>query len=372
MIYFDDSATTKPHSEVIKLYEKIASEYWYNPSSPHQLGLIVDDLYQQAQDLVKKALNLNKDKFIYFTKGGTEANNFAIYGICNSYLGQNKHIITTKIEHPSVLSCFEDLESKGFEVTYLDVNQDGLIDVKELCANLKNNTILVSIQWVNNIIGAIQPIKDIINLLKNNPRIKLHVDGIQGIGKVQMDFDLNEIDLFSISAHKIHGLKGSGILIYNSKLKLNALLKSIGTYPGTIDLPAVVACSKALQMAMDSQDENNRRVKKLHEYLKNEISKCNKIIINGSQNNYSPYLFNVSIKGKNSETVMHFLEQFGLIVATGSACGSKLNKPEPTILSISNDLAQAKSSIRISLSPNHSIEDLKQLVNHLIYFAQSS
>lgn len=369
MLYFDDASTSRPDNEVLKVYNEVATKYWYNPSSPHLLGLSSFSLYQQAEALVKKTLNLN-DKQVFFTKGATEANNFAIYGICNPYLGQNKHIITTKIEHPSVLACFEDLATKGFEVTYLNVDCDGIININELRANLKNNTILVSVQWVNNIIGSIQPINQIIDICQNYPSLKLHVDGVQGIGKMPIDFDINKIDLFTISAHKLHGLKGAGLLIHHQKLDLP--LKSAGDYPGTIDLASVIACAKALQLAMLNQKESLAQVTKLHKYLKNLIIKNDNILINGSKNNYSPFLFNISIKNKNAETTMHYLEQFDIFVSIGSACSSKLNKPETTILNITNDVNRAKSSIRISLNREHKIEDLDKLIYHLNYFAQSS
>ena len=240
MLYFDQTATTKPNQEVLDVYMQTSIKCWYNASSNYVLGTKSKQLFDKASILALNSLGVTNKKVV-FTSGATEANNLAIYGICNKYLGTKKRIITTKIEHPSVMSCFEDLASKGFEVIYLNVDHNGLIDLNELNSAINSDTVLVSIMWVNNIIGVIEPIKEIIEIVKKYPRTKLHIDAVQGFSKLKNDFSFDDVDLITISAHKIHGLKGTGALFINKNLDLVAPLKGAtqqeGLKPGTIDFP---------------------------------------------------------------------------------------------------------------------------------------
>lgn len=369
MIYLDSAATTKPKPEYLELYQKTHLNYWHNSNSPYQPGQRAEAVLELATERLAKALNVPKTHQILFTSGGTEANNFAIYGVCNNYLNQKGTIITTKIEHPSVLEPFVDFEKKGFKVYYLDVDSDGIVNLEQLQQVLSKDTILVSIQWVNNIVGAIQPIRKVCEILKKFPKAKLHVDGIQGIGKVEMDFNLQDVDLFTISAHKIHGLKASGALIYNSKLALSLPLKASSTqYPGTMDIGKAVVLAKAAEDALKNQKENYEKAHTLHRFLFRELAQIPTIAINGGINNYSPYLLNFSFLGKNSETVMHYLESFDIYVATGSACSSKLKKPQATVLAMTKDEARALSSIRVSLSNENTVEELRFLLDKLKLF----
>ena len=239
MIYFDSTATTKPNKDIIELYNKISNEYWHNPSSAYNVALKANNLLLKSQDVVKETLGL-KEHNVIFTSGATEANNLAIFGVCNNYLNTNKRVITTKIEHPSVYNVFKKLETLGFDVVYLDVNSAGLIDLEQLKASINKETILVSVMWVNNIIGSIQPINEVVQILKEYPRCKLHVDAVQGLGKIKPNFDFNQVDLFTMSSHKLEGLKGSGALIYHNKTNLNTHIvgagQQLGIKPGTIDL----------------------------------------------------------------------------------------------------------------------------------------
>lgn len=373
MIYFDYTATTKPRSEVLDVYNKVNNEYWFNPSSFYKTGVVNHNLFDECGTNILKYLKLNQKRVI-FTSGATEANNLAIYGICNNYLGQNKHIVTSKIEHPSVMSCFHDLENKGFKVTYLNVNEDGLIDLEELKACLNNDTILVSIMWVNNIVGTIEPIEEVIDILKNYPRIKLHVDAVQGLGKIKPNFDFNKVDMFTFSSHKINGLKSSGALIINDKINLNPVTKGAdqqkGTRPGTIDLSLALATTKAVRLITEELDEHYIYVKELHNYFLDKIKTIPNVLINGGRVSYSPYILNISIMDSESETFIRYLEKYDIYVAAGSACNSKSKKPEKTVLAMYKDEKRALTSIRISLSYISTKKEIDEFIEYLRKFKE--
>lgn len=373
MIYFDYTATTKPRTEVLDVYNKVNNEYWFNPSSFYKTGVINHNLFDECSANILKYLNLSKKRVI-FTSGATEANNLAVYGICNNYLGQNKHIVTTKIEHPSVMSCFNDLENKGFKVTYLNVDENGLIDLEELKSCLNSDTILVSIMWVNNIVGAIEPINEAIKILKEYPRIKLHVDAVQGLGKIKPDFDFNQVDMFTFSSHKINGLKSSGALIINDNINLNPLTKGAdqqkGVRPGTIDLSLALATTKAVRLITEELNEHYIYVKELHGYFLEQLKKVPNILVNGAIKNYSPYILNISIMDSESETFIRYLEKYEIYVAAGSACNSKSKKPEKTVLAMYKDEKRALTSIRISLSYTSTKNEIDEFIKYLRKFKE--
>lgn len=373
MIYFDYTATTKPRTEVLDVYNKVNNEYWFNPSSFYKAGVINHNLFDECSTNILKYLRLNQKRVI-FTSGATEANNLAIYGICNNYLGQNKHIITSKIEHPSVMSCFNDLENKGFKVTYLNVDENGLIDLEELKNCLNNDTILVSIMWVNNIVGSIEPIDKVIDILKDYPRIKLHIDAVQGMGKIKPNFDFKNVDMFTFSSHKINGLKSSGALIINEKINLNPVTKGAdqqkGTRPGTIDLSLALATAKAVRLITEELDEHYIYVKELHDYFLEKLKKIPNILINGGKKSYSPYILNISIMDAESETFIRYLEKYDIYVAAGSACNSKSKKPEKTVLAMYKDEKRALTSIRISLSYISTKAEIDEFIEYLRKFKE--
>ncbi|MBQ8293064.1 MAG: cysteine desulfurase [Bacilli bacterium] len=370
MIYFDYTATSKPNEEVLALYQKINADYWSNPSSIYKAGVITNNLFQKCEKDILEVLNLQNKK-IYFTSGATEANNLAIYGICNNYLNQDKNIITTKIEHPSVMSCFEDLEKKGFKVTYLSVDEKGIINLEELKQNINNNTILVSTMWVNNIVGTIEPIEEVIKIVKQYPRCKLHVDAVQGIGKIKPTFDFNNVDMFTLSSHKINGLKSSGALIINNKINLQGVLKGAtqqeGIRPGTIDVALSAATTKALKLITASRDKHYIYVKELQKYFREQLKNIPNVLINSSED-ASPYILNISILNTESETFIHYLEKYEIYVAAGSACNSKIKKPEKTVYAMFHDERRAVTSLRISLSYVTTKEEIDEFIKRLKEF----
>ena len=374
MIYLDSTATTKPNEEVIKTYQKVLTDFWYNPSSPYTLGMKANNLFQDSINHIKRLIETPNHNIV-FTGSATIANNLAIFGITNNYQNKQMKIITSKIEHPSVLNPFKSLEEKGFNVVYLDVDKNGIINIDELKKEINQDTILVSIMWVNNIIGTVEPIEDVIEIVKKYPRCKLHVDLVQGFTKINPKFKFSEIDLFTASMHKIEGLKGCGILGFKENIKLgNHLVGSsqqLGINPGTIDLANAVCAAKAIRLSLESSLDSYNKVTKLNSYLRSKLTNIDGIYINSPVENVSPYIINISIPKYNAETVMHYLEQKEIYVAVGSACNSKIKKPENTVLAVTKDELLATSSIRISLSKYITTLDLDIFVNELKNFINS-
>lgn len=367
MPYFDSAATSKPNQKVLDIYNKASSDYWYNSSSQYRLGVTGQNLINKATNQILELLNVNNKKVIY-TSGATEANNTAIFGICEKYIGQNKHIITSSVEHSSVLNCFKKLEKLGFEVTYLPVNKEGTIDIIDLENAIKPNTIFISIMWVNNIVGSIMPIKKIIEIVKKHPRIKLHVDTVQGITKIKNDFDFNDIDLFTISAHKINGLKGIGALILNKTLEISPLIngghQQNSLRAGTIDLAGILGFVVALKESFNIQTSSYEYVSNLYEYLVDNLKDVNFIILNKNKTFYSPYILSITFKNIKAETVMHYLENFNIYVGIGSACNEKTKVVEPILESIHNKNL-ALNTIRVSLSKENTKEEIDLLISKI-------
>ncbi len=366
MIYFDYTATTKPNDELLKLHQKINNEYWYNTESLYALGAKGNNLLQKSANVILNTLKVTNKK-VLFTSGATEANNTAIYGVCHQHFNNPKHIITTVFEHASVLNVYKDLEKRGFKVTYLNYDQNGNLDLNTLAGSITNETILVSIMWVNNITGNIFPIKDVIQILKKYPRCKLHVDAVQGYSKLIPDFSFNDIDLLTLSGHKLNGLKGTGVLIYNERIHLNFLQgghQQEGIRPGTVDLAGSVVMAKTISLAENNIYEKYLDVRKKYEYLTNNLSDEPYLILNINQNQ-SPYILSITFKKIKGETVLHFLEANNIIVGTGSACNSKSKEQENTLIYTLQDHTLAVNTIRISLSNETTFEELDQLINKI-------
>ena len=364
MIYFDATATTPVRSEVVDTYLKVINKYWYNPSSAYLGGVEAATIFKDAGQRIKEVLNLVNHEAI-FTSGATEANNLAIHGICNPYLGKGMRVITTKIEHPSVYEVFKRLETLGFDVVYLDIDENGIVDLEQLKATLTKDTVLVSVMWVNNIMGAVQPLDEIVKLVKQNKRTLLMVDAVQGVGKLPFDKAFQNVDLITVSAHKIEGLKGSGLLLYKKGINLTphtiGATQQKGLRPGTIDLAGAAALTKALVLANTEQAEHYKYVLELSNYLKDALKAIKDIYIN-SPVDASPYILNISIKNWNSETVMHFLEKRGIYVSVGSACNAKIKKPDRVIYELTKDEERASTTLRISLSHHNTKPEIDELI----------
>jgi cysteine desulfurase len=363
MIYFDNSATTKPYREVIDSFVTVATDYFGNPSSLHQLGGMAEKLLSQARNQIAKLLNV-KDTEILFTSGGTESNNLAIKGTALMYRGRGKHIITTEVEHASVRETMEQLKQVGFQITYIQPDQDGRISVEDIDKEIRKDTILVSVIHVQNEVGTIQPIKEIGAMLKDYPKILFHVDHVQGVGKVPLDIHGCGIDLCSISGHKFHGLKGTGALYLRDGLQISPLFtggnQESKHRSGTENVAGMVAMAKALRLTMDNQKKNLTNMEKAMKHLKEELQKVDEITINTPTHGAAPHIVNFSIKGFKGEVFVHSLAEKGVFVSTTSACSSRQAAVSKTLLAMGVSQDDAKSAIRLSLSYDNTLDEAKQ------------
>lgn len=365
MIYFDNSATTKPKKEVLDTFYKVAENYFGNPSSVHHLGLQAENLLSQARNQIATLFKTDEQEII-FTSGGTEGNNFIIKGVAEKYRNRGHHMITTMIEHPSVLNTCIQLENSGFDVTYLPVDETGRVRVEDVKKALRKDTILVSIMHVNNEIGSVQPIEKIGELLKNHPKTLFHVDHVQGVTKVPLDFHESNVDFASISSHKFHGLKGTGAIYIRKGLKLAPLLagggQERGFRSGTENLAGIVAMAKALRLGMLDYEAKIDTMMGVRDFLINELQLIEGVKMNTPKQNTAPHIINFSVQGFKAEVLVHELEQHGLYVSTTSACSSRTNEPSRTILAMGLGEERATTSIRISLSFDNTKEEAKQAV----------
>lgn len=366
MIYFDNSATTKPYKEVIESFVKVSTDYFGNPSSLHQLGGMAEQLLSQARNQIAKLLKVKQSEII-FTSGGTESNNLAIKGVSFQYQGRGNHIITTEIEHASVRETMEQLRKFGFEITYLPVDHAGKVSVTSVEKAIRKETILVSIMHVNNEVGTVQPIKEIGKLLKDYSKILFHVDHIQGIGKVPLDFQECGIDLCSISGHKFHGLKGTGALYIRDGLKISPLLlggsQELKVRSGTENVAGIVAMAKALRLTMDQYAEKKSSMMQVSDVIRGGLAEIEGITVNSPNIGSAPHIINFSVKGFKGETFVHLLEEKGIYVSTTSACSSKIPQASKTLLAMGIPVEEAKSAIRISLSYDNTIKEAKKAIN---------
>lgn len=353
MIYLDNSATTQPYSEVLKSFLTVSNDYFGNPSSIHKIGSKAEDLLNQARNHIAMLLNVKSSEII-FTSGGTEGNNLAIKGAALRNKRFGKHIITTSIEHPSVHEACRQLEKLGFNITYLPVNQKGIINLEDLKNAIQENTILVSIIHVNNEVGAIQPIYEIGQLLKNYPNILFHVDHIQGICKVPLDFQKANIHLATMSAHKFHGLKGNGILYVREGVNISPLMAGGGQEfqlrSGTENVAGIVAMAKALRITTEKSKKHLLEMLMLKNEIMNSLEAIPDISLNTPKDESAPHIINFSILGLKTEVFVHALGEKGIYVSTTSACSSKKKVASTTLLAMGKDLKTAENAIRISLS----------------------
>ncbi|WP_017756124.1 cysteine desulfurase family protein [Calidifontibacillus oryziterrae] len=368
MIYFDNSATTKPYKDVVEAYGKVAIEYFGNPSSIHSLGSEAEKLLTQSRLLTASMLGVKQTEII-FTSSGTEGNNLAIKGVAIGHKKRGKHIITTSIEHPSVSEACKQLEVLGYRVTYLPVDKNGIINIEQLREAIQTDTILVSIIHVNNELGSVQPIKEIGQLLKNYPKIFFHVDHVQGIGKVPLNMKECGVDLCSISGHKFHALRGTGILFVREGVKLAPLLSGGGqemnVRSGTENIAGIVSMTKALRINLDKAKERTQFLIKIKEKLIAGLNQISGVIVNTSLTNSAPHIINFSVLKVKPEVIIHSLSKHNIYVSTRSACSSKLAQPSKVLLAAGLGEERAKSAIRVSLSFDNTLEEADEFLKAL-------
>lgn len=371
MIYLDNCSTTLPRSEVIESMAKSFSEDFGNPSSLHRLGLNAEKKIKKARDVIGNFLNINREE-VYFTSGGTESNNIAIQSIINKMKNRGNHIITTKIEHASVLNTIRHYEKQGLIVTYLNVDRYGMISLEEFRNSIREDTILVSIMHVNNEIGTIQPISEIKNILKEKKSDALfHVDGIQGYGKVPINLKDYGIDTYSFSSHKIYGPKGVGGLYINNKNKLSSIIyggnQEKGIRSGTENLTGIIGFGEATRIISENFLEERKKAQELKEYLIKGLNEnIEDISINtATDENSSPYILNVSFNNVRGEVLLHYLEKEEIYVSTTSACSSKGKGKSYVLESIGLNDNQIEGTIRICFSHDTIIEDIEYTIDIL-------
>ncbi len=357
MIYLDYSATTPTDKRVLDSFDKVTMEYIGNPNSLHKEGLKSKKLMDASVGQVADILNVKENEII-FTSGASESNNLAIFGVINKYKDRGKNIITTKLEHSSILSCVNYLKQNGYTINYVKVDNNGQVDIDDLKKLINDDTILVSICEVNSEIGIIQNVNEIGKILKEYPKIIFHVDGTQAVGKKKVNLD--NIDLYSFSAHKIYGIKGVGVLVKKENITLEPIIhggKSQTIYrAGTPPLALIASCAKALKLIYENFDEKIDYVKKLNKKLLDGLKKINGVIINS--NEYSlPHIVNISVKDVKPETLLHALEEEDIYISTKTAC-SQNEGISLSVYTLTHDEELSKSSIRISLSHLTKEEDI--------------
>ena len=362
MIYLDYSATTPVSFEVMDTYTKVTKEFIGNANSIHSLGVKSKELLESATKQIADIFECNQAEIIY-TSGATEANNMALIGAALANHKRGKHIITSKLEHPSIYAICDYLKSIGFEISYVKNDQKGLIDFDDLKKLVREDTILVSICAVNSETGVRQPLKMIRQIIKKeNIATLFHSDMTQAIGKIPVN--MHDVDLASMSSHKIFGPKGIGFLYKSSMIKITPLIygsgKSNSLKPGTPPLPLIASLSKAIRLASMDLEKRERFVKLLNEKIISELSKYPNILINKTE--YSiPHILNISVMDVMPETLIHALEDHEIYLSTNTACSS--GDLSSSIIAIYNDQKRAKHTIRISLSYVTTTDEVNKFLN---------
>ena len=361
--YLDNSATTVCEPEVVRKVVQMMSETYGNPSAMHNKGVEAENYIKEAKEIIAKTLKV-QEKEIIFTSGGTESNNLAIMGCAAANHRMGKHLITTKIEHPSVGNVMKHMEEEGYEVTYLPVDEHGIVKLDKLKEALRPDTMLVSVMYVNNEIGALQPIEEIGKMVKaNNPATLFHVDAIQGYGKYRIFPKKMGIDLLSVSGHKIHGPKGIGFLYCDSKVKIKPIIFGGGQQKdlrsGTENVPGIVGLGEAAKEIYTDFDKKIDHLYEIKDYFVEEILKLEGTKINGLTGRESaPHVVSISFPGIRSEVLLHSLEEREVYASAGSACSSNKPAVSATLKAINVPKEHLDSTLRFSFSVHTTKEEI--------------
>jgi cysteine desulfurase len=365
LIYLDNAATTKP-SEAAVQAAHAAMVNFGNPSSLHGAGLTAEKAVEGTRRIIAQEMGV-KAKHIYFTSGGTEANNTAVFGTAYRLAPRGRHVITTKIEHPSVLEPFKMLEKKGFDVTYLDVNSDGVVNLEQMADSLNENTTFVSVMHVNNETGVIQPVEQIKEIIrKKSPNALFHVDAVQSFGKLPVQPLKWGADLLSVSAHKVHGLKGTGALYIADGVHINPLLhgggQQSGVRPGTENTAGIAAFGAAIS-EFDTSVAFSYMTELRNFMKKRLIDEIPDIKINGSDRYSAGSVLNASFIGIKAEILLHALEARGVYVSTGSACSAHHPAPSHVLTAMGCTRGEIMGAVRFSFERAVTIEDINEAVD---------
>lgn len=362
MIYLDYSATTPVDESVLNSYIETTKKIIGNPNSLHKLGVDAKKLIDAATTQIASILGVKQTEIIY-TSGASEANNTAIKGICLKYQNRGKHIITTKLEHSSILEPLNYLKKEGFEIEYVNLTEDGKVDLDDLENKIREDTILVTIASISSELGIIQPIKEIAEIVKKYPKAYFHTDITQSIGKEKID--LSMVDLASFSAQKFYGMKGIGALIKKENIVIEPLIhggkSTTKDRSGTPPTPLIVSMAKALRLVYENFEEKQKKVKELNTYLREELEKEH-ITIN-SPKDAIPNILNITIENIKPETMLHALEEKEIYISTRTACSTSLESE--AVFAVTKDKEKASHSLRISISYKTTKEELEIFIKTL-------
>ena len=364
MIYLDNCATTKPYKEVLETFVEVNDNYYGNPASINKFGKTTNKLLDAARKQVADILKVKKET-IYFTSCATESNNIAIIGSVEHKKDFGNRIIVSKIEHPSVLETYRELERRGFILDYLNVDSNGLIDLNHLKSLLTKETILLSVMHVNNVYGGVQPIKEIVELLKEYPKVHFHVDGVQGV--LKKEINLSDIDSYSISAHKFHGIKGVGVLYLKSRRTVHNITfgggQENGLRSGTVNVAGAVSLAKALRLSYERTPDVLKKHREFKKLIINELDSINHVVINSPlDDNYVDSIINISLPKIKGEAIVNSLNERGIMVSTTSACSSKTFHLNEALYARGLSKENIEGSIRVSFSYNTKLEEIKTFV----------
>lgn len=373
MIYFDNSATTKPYPEALATYTEVATRIWGNPSSLHNLGSQATRILEASRKQIAELIG-KKAEEIYFTSGGTEGDNWIIKGVAFEKAPYGKHIIVSDIEHPAIKESAAWLKTQGFEVDYAPVDARGFVKVDALANLLRPDTTLVSVMAVNNEIGSIQPIHEIAALLEDRPTISFHVDAVQALAKVATEVYLPErVDFATFSSHKFHGLRGVGFVYIKEGKKITPLLTGGGQEKEmrstTENVAGIAATAKALRLAMENQEAFASKTQQMKEVIRKELANYPDVTIFSGEDHFAPHILTFGIKGVRGEVVVHAFEEFDIYISTTSACSSKAGKPAGTLIAMGVDKSVAQTAVRLSLDIENDMSQVEQFLTKfkLIY-----
>lgn len=368
--YFDNSATTVVTESVKDIVVKAMTDDYGNPSSMHMIGVNAEKYVKTAKENIAKILKVDEGE-IYFTSGGTEGNNMAIIGSANANKRAGNRVITTKIEHSSVANPMKYLEKQGFDVVYLPVDNNGIVDMEVLKKEMTKDTILVSIMNVNNEVGAIEPVSEIGKYIKTvNPSVVYHVDAIQAFGKMEIRPRKENIDILTVSGHKIHAPKGSGFMYIKKNTKVNPIIlgggQQEGMRSGTENVPGIAGIGQAAKDCYDNLEKNVSHMTELKDYLIDELSKIDGVTINSQKGNAgAPHIVSASFENVRSEVLLHALEDKGVYISAGSACSSNRPAVSETLKAMGIDSKLLGSTVRFSFCELNKKEEIDYCIEQL-------
>ena len=368
--YLDNSATTRCFDEVVRLMHQIMCEDYGNPSSMHHKGVVAEQYVRNARETLARLLKVN-EKEILFTSGGTEADNIALIGTAMANHRRGRHLITTRIEHPAVLQPMAYLENQGFQVTYLPVDREGRISLTDLERAIRPDTILVSIMHTNNEIGSVEPIAEAGALIKRvNPQTLFHVDAVQGFGKFRIYPAKMQVDMLSVSGHKIHGPKGIGFLYIREGAKVNPITygggQQKGMRSGTENVPGIAGLARAAELDYADLDQDMERMYGLREMLIQGVSSIEDVRVNGCPGREgAAHIVSLSVRGVRSQVLLQALEEQGIYVSAGSACSSNKPQTSATLKAIGLERDFLESTIRFSFSVFTTEEEIQYTIQAL-------